>query len=80
VSDEQKNVGMAGSAAMVLALIPLLCVTYLFSVGPMVMLYRVTGQSPVVGSAIESFYAPVEWAYRNTAARDSIRWYVSLWD
>lgn len=65
------------SAAIILAVVLLLPVVYVLSVGPAVWMFEhdLIGEQP--GRAL---YFPIEWAMSQSAAIDAaILWYLRLW-
>ncbi|NIR27751.1 MAG: hypothetical protein GWN84_00100 [Gammaproteobacteria bacterium] len=60
-----------------LAVAPLMAVVlYLLSVGPAA---RAAEAHILPPESMKTFYAPVEWLYRETPLRAPIRWYVEWW-
>ena len=67
-------------AAVALAMVILLPILYVLSVGPAVMLVETTGTENELGPILEVFYFPVVWLHENTPLRGPLDAYVKLWE
>jgi hypothetical protein len=62
--------------AALLAILLVLPVVYVLSIGPVVALATAAGIDP---TGLKVIYAPVIWLHDHTALKEPLEWYVGLW-
>ena len=66
-------------AAVAIALVILLPILYVLSIGPAVMFVGITGTEQQLGPVLEVVYYPVLWLHDNTWLRGPLETYIELW-
>jgi len=73
---DRPQVGRGGGASAVIAVVIVVPVLYVLSIGPAAGLARRFG---VAKGPLTTLYAPVIWLHDHTPLKRPLEWYVDLW-